>query len=941
MGGYKSPFDILADQDVRADSNMIHKSRKRPRQSRPSNSLHHPTSQLPSIRLPSAGSNSIENGHERTFPPTPPSRSRESVPHFTEHMSNGTSIAYHSRPHRTANSTAGAQKNPLTPDITPPASLSPPQRLIPSRLSSSAAESFKTAREDPWMSGDDISTIPDIHSPQNAKKLDRDLGMGFEEDLEHTPRQSLATFQESTQHGSSTNNVHHVPNREWDTNLMRNVTVRRKKNRPDLGINGTTSHQSVRSINHDPMQISSQPESPVTPTFRSGSNRKPIVISQRRISTDSQSQDDVASKRLSIASNSSTIVEAIIISTPPPKPQTLRHVSKTSSLRDYTGSTNNSTKPGFSHNKSSNHRVVSNPVVRSRVRDDIQSSTSHGRGGKSRVVTDPTLRHQKDSHSLRSDAAVNARTQNSRTLVSQQEESPASSNGQNLSSGSSPPFNKPHDSVHMRQRSQGSRDLADPSYHQIRRSTQLALESVMGPIVTIHPSSTEDSLVTVVKKQTASNHSLDRPARHSRREIQSGYSQNDTVITTEDRLAPPFNGWSNGTKDLVRRTSDASGRSLDRSEYGNRQSVDRSTILSEDHPRQLYSQNTPFSQISARDALEVSEATTVNIYPHNNHSLVMVQQGAKQLQTEPEPPGQQGMEVLERPTIAVQPSTPPTQSSDQFVDSPLRNPRKPPHPPIIKVLPATPSSAIEDPMEVAGGNVPQRRPSLLQRARRYSDNIMQPIIGRSSSLRRHNSERSRPKPDERRANHLHPFWQPRDFWEDVSDSEDDDFYDDRLPPGGDTSEPPPVSIHRRLTQKLPGFRGTGGFLVGNSLGLNRHGTNVRRHHVTLPQGFTAKRPEDEDMIRRSPSPIRTAPRLTKMGSLSSIRSAEAQKRRMRRQWRAMGLSIEYVGIGGVRDFWRENRERKREQRAEKRRQELRNSSGPKFLLKDANALASI
>lgn len=787
-----------------------------------------------------------------------------------------------------------------------------------------------------------------MNSPQNIPNLDRDLGMGFEEDLEHTPRQSLATLQVSTRQENPGHTATYVPNREWDTELMRNVTVRKKKNKPDLGINGSTSYRPVKPMNHDPIQNGTQPESPDTPTFRTGSIRKPTGSSHRRISSESQSQDDVASKRLSIISNSSTVVEAIIISTPPPKPRTLRHVSKTLSLRGDTDSISNSPPRGFPPKNSSGSRVASNPVVRSRAGDDVQYSTNHGRGRKTRVTTDPTLRHQKDSHSLRSDAAaVNPNTQSSRTSIPQIGQSPVSSNSRIVSSESSPQHNQPQTSTHARRRSQNGRDLGDPSYHQIRRSTQLALENVIGPIVTIHPSSTDDSLVTVVKKPTASIHSLDRPIRHSRRisEIHPADPQNDMVIAAEDRLAPPFNGWHsgvNGTDELDRRPSDASGRSYDRSEHGHRQSVDRSTILSEDHPRQLYSQNTPFSQISARDALEVSEATTVNIYPHNNHSLVMVQQGARLPQTEIKQQSQQLVRAsLERPTIAVQPSTPPTQSSDQIVDSPLRNPRKPPHPPVINILPATPSSAIEDPLEVAGNNIPQRRPSLLQRARRYSDNIMQPILGRSGNLRRHNSERSRSKPDEGRTNHLHPLWHPRDFWEDFSDSEDeDDLSGDRLPPGGDTSEPPPVSIHRRLTQKLPGFRGTGGFMVGNSLGLNRHGTNVRRHHVTLPKGFTIKRQGDDEMIERSPSPgIRTAPRLTKMGSLSSLRSAEAQKR-MRRQWKAMGLHVEYVGISGMRDLWREKRERTREQRAEKRREELRNSIGPKFLLKDANAVAS-
>jgi len=78
---------------------------------------------------------------------------------------------------------------------------------------------------------------------------------------------------------------------------------------------------------------------------------------------------------------------------------------------------------------------------------------------------------------------------------------------------------------------------------------------------------------------------------------------------------------------------------------------------------------------------------------------------------------------------------------------------------------------------------------------------------------------------------------------------DDVLYDadelDTLPRGGDTSdvEPEPEleprsnlargsSVKRLLG--LDGFRGSGGFLIGNSLGVERAGTNRRRHYISLP-----------------------------------------------------------------------------------------------------------
>ena len=266
-------------------------------------------------------------------------------------------------------------------------------------------------------------------------------------------------------------------------------------------------------------------------------------------------------------------------------------------------------------------------------------------------------------------------------------------------------------------------------------------------------------------------------------------------------------------------------------------------------------------------------------------------------------------------------------------------------------MPATPAHDEGDARDGANADGLQRRPSLLQRARRYSDNIIQPIIKRSTSLRRRNSHRT-DLARRSEAERLHPNWRPRDFWDDNSDSESD-FGDgvpgedlgryDRLPPGGDTSDPP---LPRRLTQRLPGFRGAGGFLIGNSLGVERHGTNKRRPHVTLPANFLSQRRQEAgsgDVVAvagASPIPVDDAHRVRKKQSLGSLRSASARQREQqgrqsaRRRWRTMSLRIEYVGIGGLRERWRARQLRAHERRAEKRREEIRRSIGPKFLVQN-------
>jgi hypothetical protein len=301
----------------------------------------------------------------------------------------------------------------------------------------------------------------------------------------------------------------------------------------------------------------------------------------------------------------------------------------------------------------------------------------------------------------------------------------------------------------------------------------------------------------------------------------------------------------------------------------------------------------------------------------------------------------------QKPRVQIQPSTPPSQPAefDPNVDSPLKNPRKPPLPPKINILPATPAQEDDDnPLEAAAPKetIPTRPSSLLQRARQYSDSLFSPFLVRNGSFRRsssqghHGKRPDGPQRTESTERHLHPAWQPRSVWENGggSDSESD-FEDDgdfgELPPGGDTSEPLPPStlagfIPRRMTKKLPGFRGSGGFLMGNSLGLERHGTNVRRHHVALPSGVRDRRSEN---ALEAPHHLQRKHSLSDLNlvatsrSVSSLRSAEVARRRRRTTRRK--LQVEWIGIGGLKDRWRARR-------AEKRRDEIRRSIGPKFLI---------
>ena len=266
--------------------------------------------------------------------------------------------------------------------------------------------------------------------------------------------------------------------------------------------------------------------------------------------------------------------------------------------------------------------------------------------------------------------------------------------------------------------------------------------------------------------------------------------------------------------------------------------------------RLLHNTTTPasVSQMSDHTAIEVCEAKGVNIYPHNNDSLLVVQHGSRpaskgNLLPPSDGPLSSGTAQMIQATplfeAHVQEPSPTLGARETFnqAHSPLTNPQAAPSPPIIKFIPPTPNYELENDPVNDNRPVPESRPSLKQRMRRFSESYIEtPLFGRSMSFRRTNSTRmvSEPRPQ-----NLSPLWQPRRFWDDT-DSEDFDFEDigDRLPPGGDTSsidsQKRGLAIFpRSMSVRMPGFRGQGGFLLGNSLGLDRHGTNNRRHHVVV------------------------------------------------------------------------------------------------------------
>ncbi|KAK5678091.1 hypothetical protein LTS10_009260 [Elasticomyces elasticus] len=349
--------------------------------------------------------------------------------------------------------------------------------------------------------------------------------------------------------------------------------------------------------------------------------------------------------------------------------------------------------------------------------------------------------------------------------------------------------------------------------------------------------------------------------------------------------------------------------------------------------RLLHPITTPMStsQLSDQTAVEVCEAKGVELYPHTNHSLLVVQQGARP-QGQPPPDNFLGltdrylgigMPLFSANVQEPSPTTPRMAANPTFqVDSPLTNPRAAPVPPAVQVIPPTPCSELDRQLsdeivespQTRSYSPPRRNRSLLQRARRFSESfIEQPLFGRAASLRGNRPARS--VPVEERPQTLSPFWQPRRFWDGYDSDDDEEYVDDyedleaeprtaRLPAGGDTSS---IESQRRrkgllprsMSVRMPGFTGKGGFLVGNSLGLDRHGTNNRRHVVKkrssagglhtgskasayVSQGSSLRKRTSEEMLKQM---VDGVARLRERMSQSKMEREERKREKLRQALR--------------------------------------------------------
>lgn len=745
------------------------------------------------------------------LPPTPPRHSRQPSDNSSGKTSSpaATDIALRTpQPsHLRSPSTPPNQNSPPTPDVTPPHHSTSRPRLLRPVVSDRAGSnttvgassgSFTTAREEPVSSEDEGKPANNENSRSNVRHVSDTSARGPKPDTLASAWANLAPRSEGSSvsrslggdwghNDSDWGSVSEVE-QEWDHNLQRMVTV---KKRPEL----------LDPVRSSPGRSKFAEPSTTTPTqsVKSVKSARGIPQHQRTeaLSTRSPSTREIPSpaassaiassdpRRMSVISNKSTVstvVEAYLLDTTPKRQRTLRHVRKQTILREAVNASSASTtdslksdrsqndvrtrtRPSAPESESQSSNITANSMSSNRARREVWKA-----GGIPVVVVPDRL----SSHKTKSrEPSLRSRSsrRSSRTTTSV---SPTLNDSP--STRTEPPIVR--------------RPVRGRSYSLSESSDERTMD--YPPIVPARSS----SLSAPTSRNGSRASSLTAESMKLHNALQEYLNKKDAQKVPDIRFteeAPMTQTLSSPSQSRRRSSSEHHDDFLTTKGYG--------------------SQNTPFSLASVDTNGTnpvVSEALAVQMYPHQNSSLLMVDHSAKpsesadQTQTEAD----EDLDVpLPTDSSEEIPATPPQRNlSLADVDSPLRNPRVPPeppnHPPVINFIPATPSGTTpaHEKMTYMGNyfeainEKPSRRPSMVRRAlnrtRRhsvdYTSSTRRPssFLSRTLSLSRTGRIRGMPtmerepeypSPDDSpvEEDKLHPFWRPQWSSDDLDECDED------------------------------------------------------------------------------------------------------------------------------------------------------------------------
>ena len=699
------------------------------------------------------------------------------------------------------------QQSPPTPKTTPPRKVHK-SSLVDSlyttntlkhseadpseRRTESRTDSFKTAREnassdDEFYSEDSPSLNPSrqrwLRDTGMSKSGGIGLGLGLESDEDeplHTPKltsyhgpseqaQKFITFDgvwgSSSTSGPDDTESQTTVLRAPEEKALHESSTDPERNGGELPLVG--AHNSRRSGEKTHRKIpSTENEGRLRPKWATEESDQPYESDPF---SDFEIQE-VNSKRLSQISNTSTVVEALVIDSTPQRRRTLRHTGKivgfdtTPSNRSSSKSTEVSVQHRLRNARSPSHELRKTFI--SDLVNDHASRSVDSKTDRQLVTVIPDRRA-----SLQSSIVSSKRISRTFSINSQQY--------------SSRPTTAPEDTV-------GYFDVPRPG-----RTVSVVLQQAKPLKTDSLAEKTLSSPITTDNPPTATLASRDLSRTTS---TTSGGLRTHYIPQTPSSAGTPQPTDPHETQ-LV---------SVQRSNSGDWTAVrPRSALVTPFSLRSMHS--------STPGTLEVNEATAVNIYPHTNESILVIQEMAgKDVLF----PTEQSTIIAGNASIALPgPVTPrePQESMPQRVNtnSPLQNPRNPPIPPNFNVIPPTPANAASSSDSTVENARPSRKRdrlsgplSSLRRAmsaRRYSESITQPL-GRTFSLRS-SSSRRRPQTAGDENGRLHPLWRPRTFWDGDGGSDSDSEFgnDGILPPRRSASYNAPkrsLSLTRKLTGPL-------------------------------------------------------------------------------------------------------------------------------------------
>ncbi|KAJ2901482.1 uncharacterized protein MKZ38_001823 [Zalerion maritima] len=818
-----------------------------------------------STRVPYLRHHSRRIGSGPEMPPTPPTHSRSSSSTQSILPSSPTCVATPedssenvATPERP--STPPNQKSPPTPDVTPPgpAATRPTRPVFSHRLRTRTgdtfkAESYRTAPEYPISDDEksERSTLrPQLPSSKTSQNTVRQLADSRDDD-KHKFRQLVGLglgLESSPDHADHAA----APKANGDQFLVFD------RNEPFIEAEGDNSDCHEYFGKSGSAKKQKLPTGPLTPGELNGGNPKVVeddtvtptnaTKALRSMSLREQTltepspnvvqdapdaegfwtlpsgsrssiNNDMDSRRVSMMSTKSTvstIVEAILVDASPRRQKTLRHMRKATGLRDSssdlaTASPQSSIRPQSAEDRDSPKRA--NPIPKERRHDSITSNgtTSSMSSSKARrdiwknggvpVVVVPERRSSVKSNrpqSLRSTSSRRSKRSNSVGSTPLSSIPP--------SKDLAPFFERPS----RRRRA----TLSDSGSSDSQRTIDYP------PVVPVRTSSLSAHTSRNASRNTSRAASLTAESLKAQEDFQQSLEKKECqkptpevklerAATIEPEKPSTHHDEDSHHAENHHLNVDTNGDPF----FGRRGSIHK----------------TPFSQASVdtngTSAAEVSEAMAVNIYPHQNSSVLMVDHSTRPSDSSDESVKAKQSAVPKVVTTNPEgdaPVTPPQPAfSMEDVDSPLRNPRAPPEPPVtleppvLAFIPATPSgmtpAAEKEKMlgnfyeEVDGK---PRRPSLVRRTfsrRRYSEDrsrrfsedgqspsLLKRTLSLSRNARRLTGERvptldckgkelaevggypteEKPPPDESR---LHPFWRPQ-----YSDSEDEDDWDSEM-----------------------------------------------------------------------------------------------------------------------------------------------------------------